>query len=152
MIERDMGTFDRSAVKAILLDVYGTLFEIGDKRAPFRQLIQIGASQGRKPSAEDAAIIMGQAVGLQEAASVLGIRLSEEDRACLERDLAAEIASITPFADTLPALRELKSRDFKLDCVRIWHWTTPRQWYRNCHMRWMPMSGVSTRRQSNRTR
>jgi len=114
MVERDMEAFDRSAVKAILFDVYGTLFEIGDKRAPFRQLIQIGASQGRKPSAGDAAIIMGQAVGLQEAANLLEIRLMAEDRDRLECDLAAEVASITPFADTLPALHALKSRGFKL--------------------------------------
>ncbi|KQQ96446.1 HAD family hydrolase [Massilia sp. Leaf139] len=109
-----MEKLDSSAVKAILFDVYGTLVEIGDKRAPFRQLIQIGAGQGRKPSAQDAAIIMGRAVGLQETANLLGIRLTDADRAHLESELATEIASITPFTDTLPVLHELKSRGFKL--------------------------------------
>lgn len=113
-VRKRMKEFDSSAVKAILFDVYGTLVEICDKRAPFRQLIQIGANQGRKPSAEDAGILMGQPVGLQEAADLLGIRLTDVDRERLERELNAEVTSITPFEDTLPALNELKNRGFKL--------------------------------------
>lgn len=109
-----MEEFDRAAVKAILFDVYGTLVEMRDKRAPFRQLIQIGARQGRKPGKQDAAAIMAQPVGLQEAAGLLGIHLSDADREQLDSDLRAEIASIAPFADTLSALHELKSRGFKL--------------------------------------
>lgn len=106
--------FDSGAVNAILFDVYGTLVEMHDKRAPFRQLIQIGARQGRKPGSGDAGIIMGRRVGLQEAAELLGIRLTDADRDRLASDLRAEIASIAPFADTLPALHELKSRGFRL--------------------------------------
>jgi hypothetical protein len=53
-----------SAVRVILFDVYGTLVKIQDKRSPFRQPIQIGARQGRTPSARDAEILMGRPVGL----------------------------------------------------------------------------------------
>jgi HAD superfamily hydrolase (TIGR01549 family) len=109
-----MEEFDSSAVKAILFDVYGTLVEIDDKRAPFSQLIDIGVRQGRQPSDKDAGIIMGQPVGLREAAELFGIRLTDADRERLESELSAELASIAPFADTLPALRELKNRGFKL--------------------------------------
>lgn len=109
-----MEALDCSAVKVILFDVYGTLVEIRDKRAPFRQLIQIGARQGRTPSADDALSIMGQAVGLLEAAERMGIRLTHAQRIQLQSDLHAETASIAPFADTLPALQELKNRGFKL--------------------------------------
>lgn len=109
-----MDAIDSSAVKAILFDVYGTLVEIRDKRAPFRQLIQIGVRQGRKPSPDDAALIMGRPLGLREAADLLGIRLTDADRERLESDLRAELASIAPFADTLHALLELKRRGFKL--------------------------------------
>lgn len=109
-----MEEFDSGAVKAILFDVYGTLVEIRDKRAPFRQLIQIGARQGRKPGHQDAAIIMAQRLGLQEAAALLGIRLTDADRERLDSELRAEIASIATFEDTLPALQELKRRGFKL--------------------------------------
>jgi HAD superfamily hydrolase (TIGR01493 family) len=109
-----MEEFDSSAVKVILFDVYGTLVDIDDKRAPFRQLIDIGAGQGRQPSDKDAALLMGQPVGLREAAELLGIRLTDADRERLESELSAELASIAPFADTLPALHELKNRGFKL--------------------------------------
>jgi HAD superfamily hydrolase (TIGR01509 family) len=109
-----MKAFDSSAVKAILFDVYGTLVDIRDKRAPFRRLLQIGAGQGRLPDGRDADIIMGQPVGLPEAAARLGICLSEGERERLEGDLRAELASIAPFADTLPTLQALKQRGFKL--------------------------------------
>ena len=109
-----MEEFDSSVVRVILFDVYGTLVKIHDKRAPFRQLIQIGADQGRKPCAEDAEILMGQPVGLLDAAELLGIRLMDADRERLERDLHAEVASIVPFSDTLRALDELKNRGFKI--------------------------------------
>jgi FMN phosphatase YigB (HAD superfamily) len=103
-----------SAVRVILFDVYGTLVKIQDKRSPFRQLIQIGARQGRTPGARDAEILMGQPVGLLEAAELLGIRLTDGEREGLERDLHAEVTSIVPFEDALPALHELKDRGFTL--------------------------------------
>jgi len=109
-----MKTFDGSAVKAILFDVYGTLFEIGDKRAPFRQLIHIGVRQGRAAGSEDARCIMAQPLGLKQAAGRLGIQLTAADHARLESDLQAELASVAPFADTLPVLHALKQRGFKL--------------------------------------
>lgn len=109
-----MNTFDRHPVKAILFDVYGTLAEIGDKRAPFRRLLQIGARQGRQPGSDDARTLMAQPLGLQDAAALLGIRLSEAEHAQLAADLNAEIASIAPFADTLPTLQALHGRGYKL--------------------------------------
>jgi len=109
-----MEALNGSAVNVILFDVYGTLVEIRDKRAPFRKLIQIGSRQGRKPSAADAGAIMGQAVGLLEAAERMGIRLTDAEKEQLQSDLHAEVASIAPFTDTLPALQELKNRGFKL--------------------------------------
>jgi len=109
-----MNTFDRHPVKAILFDVYGTLAEIGDKRAPFRRLLQIGARQGRQPGSDDARTLMAQPLGLQDAAALLGIRLSEAEHAQLAADLNAEIASIASFADTLPTLQALQGRGYKL--------------------------------------
>lgn len=105
---------DRGAVKAILFDVYGTLVEIRDRRAPFRRLLQIGARQGRAPRAGDAALLMGRPLGLGEAAALLDIRLADAERERLEADLRAEIASIAPFADALPALQALRRRGFRL--------------------------------------
>jgi HAD superfamily hydrolase (TIGR01493 family) len=109
-----MKEFDSVAVKAILFDVYGTLVEILDKRAPFRKLIEIGRSQGRQPSVKDSRLLMGQPIRLIQAAELLGIRLTDADCERLEQDLKAEVASIAPFVDTLPVLHELKKRGFKL--------------------------------------
>lgn len=109
-----MSTFDSSQVSVILLDAYGTLVEIRDKRRPFRQLIQLGARQGRKPNVNDAALLMGQPVNLRQAADLLGIQLSDSDYEHLYNDLRAEIASITPFPEALSVLQNLKSRGFKV--------------------------------------
>lgn len=109
-----MEKMNSRSVKFILFDVYGTLIKIFDKRTPFRQLIQIGTYQGRMPSPNDAAMLMGQPVSLLEASDLLGIRLTNADRKQLELDLQAEVESISPFADTLPALYDLKNRGYKL--------------------------------------
>lgn len=109
-----MNDFDPSPIKAILFDVYGTLVEIRDKRAPFRRLLRIGASQGRRPEPGDAELIMGRPLGLLDAAALLGIEVSDAEWKRLGSDLRAELASIAPFADTLPALHGLKDRAFKL--------------------------------------
>lgn len=109
-----MEQFDSSAIRVVIFDLFGTLVRIHDKRAPFRQLIQIGESHGRKPSSRDARVIMGQPVGLAEAADFLGIILTDVERERLRSDLRAELSSITPFADAISALQELKDRGFKL--------------------------------------
>jgi HAD superfamily hydrolase (TIGR01493 family) len=109
-----MNDFDPSPIKAILFDVYGTLVEIRDKRAPFRRLLQIGAGRGRTSEPGDAHLIMGRPLSLLDAAALLGIELADAERARLENDLRAELASIAPFPDTMPALQALKDQGFKL--------------------------------------
>ncbi|MFN3791707.1 MULTISPECIES: HAD family hydrolase [Massilia] len=109
-----MEKFNRSAVKVILFDVYGTLVTISNKRAPFRQLIKIGAGQGRMPNSKDAEILMGQPIGLLEAGELLGIALTDDEREQLKQELVVELESILPFVDTLPALYDLKNRGYKL--------------------------------------
>lgn len=104
-----LGRFD-----AILFDVYGTLAEIGDKRAPFRQLLRLGEQQGRPIDTRDAATVMSLPLGLHEAAQQLGIRLEPAQLAGLEADLHAEIASIRLFPDTAATLHVLHARGVKL--------------------------------------
>lgn len=99
---------------AIVFDVYGTLVEIGDKRAPFRRLLRIGEQQGRLVAAGDAALLMSAPLGLHAAARRLGIQLTQEQRAALERDLHDEIASIRPFPETASTLSALRARGIKL--------------------------------------
>lgn len=103
-----------NAVKAVLFDAYGTLVEIRDKRAPFRQLLRIGEQQGRLVRPQDAATLMSSPLGLRDAAQLLGIRLAKDELARLESDLQAEIASIRLFDDAAPALRTLQERGFRI--------------------------------------
>jgi HAD superfamily hydrolase (TIGR01509 family) len=103
------GRFD-----AVVFDVYGTLAEIGDKRAPFRQLLRLGERQGRPIGPGDAAALMRQPLGLREAGERLGIRLAAEQLAGLEADLHAELASIRLFPDAAATLHALRARGIKL--------------------------------------
>lgn len=99
---------------AVVFDVYGTLAEIGDKRAPFRKLLKIGERQGRRPSPADAEKIMAAPLGLSSAAYLLGIELVPADASVLEEDLRAELESIRLFPDTLATLDALRARGVRL--------------------------------------
>jgi len=99
---------------AIVFDVYGTLVEIVDKRGPFRRLLRIGAHQGRPVAAGDAALLMSAPLGLDAAAQRLGIQLTQEQYAALEKDLHDEIASIRAFPETASTLTALRARGIKL--------------------------------------
>lgn len=101
-------------VDAVVFDVYGTLVEITDKRAPFRRLLRIGEQQGRAVSVADAATLMSAPLNLHAAAAQLSIVLAPEQLAQLEADLHSEIASIRLFPDTAPTLQALRARGIKL--------------------------------------
>jgi len=109
-----MKNVDRTIVQAVLFDVYGTLFDIGDRRAPYRQLLRLGVRQGRKVCKTDTGLLMSQRLGLEKAAVLLGISLTGAELMELEMELAAELASIVPFADALPALRALRRKGYKI--------------------------------------
>jgi HAD superfamily hydrolase (TIGR01509 family) len=103
-----------NTVRAIVFDVYGTLAEIGVKRAPFRRLLRLGEQKGRKIMLEDAARLMSAPIGLHDAARRMGIALAADELASLEADLRAEIASLRLFPDTVPTLLALRERGIKL--------------------------------------
>lgn len=109
-----MEKFDSTVVQAVLFDVYGTLFEIGERRAPYRRLLQLGVRQGRKACSTDTGTLMSRPVGLAQAARLLGIDLTDAQLEQLEAELALELASVTPFADALPALHALRDAGVKL--------------------------------------
>lgn len=108
------GEGERDQIRSVLFDVYGTLAEIGDKRAPFRKLLKIGERQGRRPSPGDAETIMASPLGLRAAADLLGIELAPAAAVALEEDLRAELASIRLFPDTLDTLAALRARGVRL--------------------------------------
>ncbi|WP_296951396.1 HAD family hydrolase [uncultured Massilia sp.] len=101
-------------IHAIVFDVYGTLAEITQKRAPFRQLLRLGEQQSRVITANDAATLMSTPLTLREAAQHMAISLKPEELAHLEADLRIEIASLRLFPDTTPTLLALRDRNIKL--------------------------------------
>lgn len=101
-------------LKAIVFDVFGTLLQIGERRRPFRKLMQQLRLQGRRPEPDDARTLMTQNLGLAGAAAYFGGQISHSALAGMEIDLFAELASICLFDDTLDALGMLREAGFKL--------------------------------------
>jgi FMN phosphatase YigB (HAD superfamily) len=101
-------------IVAAIFDAFGTAVQIGRKRHPFRQLLRIGAEQGRRPSIGDIQTLMTSSLSLEQAAECFGINVSPEQMLSLQRDLDDELASITVFPDAVDAMRLLKSRGILL--------------------------------------
>lgn len=101
-------------IVAAIFDAFGTTVQVGRKHHPFRQLLRLGAEQGRRPSADDIRTLMTSSLSLQQAAGRFGINISPEQILSLQHDLDDELASITAFPDAVDALRLLKSNGILL--------------------------------------
>jgi HAD superfamily hydrolase (TIGR01549 family) len=101
-------------IKAVAFDVYGTLVEIGDIRAPFRQLLELGCAQGRTCSAQDGIELMSSPFDLRSAAEQFGIAVPSPQLERIESDLRAELASIRLFADAIPTLAALRAAGVRI--------------------------------------
>ncbi|WP_442513044.1 HAD family hydrolase [Pseudomonas promysalinigenes] len=99
---------------AVIFDLFGTFLKIRDRQNPYRQLLRIGAQQGRAASPNDLSVIMALNGGLREAADVFGISLSTDQRTDLERKLDLELKSIIPFDDAMPAIELLRYNKIKI--------------------------------------
>lgn len=100
--------------EAVVFDVYGTLLRHGEARHPFRQLMKLLRSQGRRPQPSDARTLMTNNVGLIGAAALFDSHLSHADLSTLEQDLHFELANIKAFEDGLVALKMLRGAGYKL--------------------------------------
>lgn len=69
---------------------------------------------GRKPQADDAAVIMSNAVNFSELAFIFGKSLPNHLLQELNADLVFELQTIELYEDTIPTLIELKSQGLKL--------------------------------------
>jgi len=101
-------------ISAIIFDVFGTLLHIERRENPYRQLLRIGIRQGRAISPEDSKTIMTLDGDLSHAAGLLGIELSIEQLAKLQRMLDTELESISLFEDALPAIERLRRDGIKV--------------------------------------
>lgn len=95
-------------IVAAIFDAFGTTVEIGRKCHPFRQLLRLGAEQGRRPTPADIHTLMTSSFLLAEAADHFGIIVSPERMKALQQALDEELASITIYPDAIDALHLLK--------------------------------------------
>lgn len=98
----------------IIFDAFGTLVKIGESRSPYRKLMKWLKSNGRKPSAQDAKIIMSNSVDIAQLSRLFGAELPEQLLKEITNDLELELSTIELFEDTVPTLQILKESSFKI--------------------------------------
>ena len=101
-------------IAVVAFDVFGTLVHIGDKRAPYKKLLQWMKDQGRSPQPADSAVIMSQPLSFEDVAAQIGMTLPDDLLAALYSDLAAELQSISLYPDTLSTLNQLRQAGVKI--------------------------------------
>lgn len=100
--------------KVIIFDAFGTLVKIKTGKSPYRKLMIWLKDNGRKPTSEDAKIIMSYSLNIEGLAkhfgSVIPIDLLNE----INEDLQFELNTIELYEDTLTTLQKLKDCGFKI--------------------------------------
>lgn len=100
--------------KVIVFDAFGTLVKIGTSRSPYRKLMKWLKTNGRKPSPNDASIIMSKAVDIAQLALHFGQVIPKHLLNEINDDLQFELNTIELFEDTIPTLQILKKHGFKI--------------------------------------
>lgn len=100
--------------KVIIFDAFGTLVKIGTSRSPYRRLMKWLKDNGRKPSPNDASIIMSKAVDIAQLALHFGQVIPEQLLNEIKDDLQFELNMIELYEDTIPTLQTLKKHGFKI--------------------------------------
>lgn len=100
--------------KVIVFDAFGTLVKIGTNRSPYRKLMKWLKANGRKPSTEDASIIMSNPVDIAQLARTFGAQLPKQLLNEINNDLQLELSTIELYEDTVPTLQILKEKGFKI--------------------------------------
>lgn len=100
--------------RAVIFDVFGTLLKIQGGRHPYRQLLQLGRAQGRRPRPDDAEVIMRSPLDFSQMAAHLGIEVAVDQFVDLEQQLADEVEGIEPFDDGLAAVDLLQGEGIRI--------------------------------------
>ncbi|AUX84712.1 hydrolase [Acinetobacter sp. ACNIH2] len=100
--------------KVIIFDAFGTLVKIGESRHPYRRLMNWLKDNGRKPTTNDASIIMSNNLDFEELAVLFGKALPTELLKEINHDLQFELNTIMLFEDVIPTLQILKDLGFKI--------------------------------------
>lgn len=101
-------------IEAVVFDVFGTLAVIGQKRHPYRQIMQWMKHAQREPQPDDAARLMSHNVGLAGIGHLFGMDVPLPVIAQAELDLYVELPTISLFDDAVPCLRRLRQSGLRL--------------------------------------
>ena len=104
----------KGLIHGVVFDAFGTLVRIEDGAHPYRQLLNIGRKNGRRPESGDVHRIMRSPLCLAETAKAFGITISAAELSAIEADLARELASIKAHEDGLYAVHKLMSAGIKV--------------------------------------
>lgn len=100
--------------KVIVFDAFGTLVKFGESRSPYRKLMKWLKDNGRKPTPQDATIIMSNAVDVEALAKLFGYIIPVEFLNEINEDLRFELDTIELYEDVVLTLQNLKDRGFKI--------------------------------------
>jgi HAD superfamily hydrolase (TIGR01509 family) len=103
-----------SAFSAVVFDLFGTLVQIGERRSPYRLLMQWMRDAGRRPLPDDAARLMSQPVPLSGVGTLFGVTLPDDVLATAQQALADEISSIRLFPDTTTIIARLRDANVRV--------------------------------------
>ena len=97
-----------------LFDAFGTLVKFGESRSPYRKLMKWLKDNGRKPTPQDATIIMSNAVDVEALAKHFGYIIPVEFLNEINEDLRFELDTIELYEDVVLILQNLKDKGFKI--------------------------------------
>lgn len=110
------------SIKAVILDAFGTILSSTAVAQPYRQLFKEGARQGRRPTPDDARIVMTLNCGIEGAAEHLGIHLSQARLAEIQSLLEADLVSINAFSDAIASIELLQENNVAIAvCSNLAH-------------------------------
>lgn len=103
-----------SPLKVIIFDAFGTLVKIGKNRSPYLKLMKWLKDNGRRPCANDAAVIMSNSVDIAQLSIIFGKSIPNQLLQELNNDLQFELNTIELYDDTVTTLKNLKELGFKI--------------------------------------
>ncbi|CAB3804219.1 Phosphoglycolate phosphatase [Paraburkholderia ultramafica] len=98
-------------VQAVIFDAFGTLCHIPNPTRPFLRLFNLGGGRNFWPALK---VVMTKPLDLRGGAEALKLTPQSEVMTALEVDLAAELASIELYPETIDVLTSLRARGIKL--------------------------------------
>lgn len=102
------------STNVIVFDAFGTLVKIGESRSPYRKMMKWLKENGRKPTTNDANIIMSNPLDINKLSILFGKELPRHISDEINNDLLVEIQTIKLYEDTIHTLQHLKNRGLKI--------------------------------------